>query len=139
MPKTKYLFDHKSLTYKEVSASFKEIFKKALFLISVFLVFSTIAVVLAFYFIDSPKEKVLRREIEQYKTQYKLLSEKVDNITAVMKDIQNRDDNIYRVILEAEPISEDERNAGVGGVNKYSSLEGYQNTDLLTAVSKSVF
>jgi len=138
MPKTKYLFDHKSLTYKVVSASFKEIFKKAIFFISVFLVFSTIAVILAFYFIDSPKEKVLRREIEQYKTQYQILSEKLNNISAVMKDIQDRDDNIYRVILEAEPISDAERNAGVGGVNKYSSLEGYDNSDLLIAVNKKL-
>ena len=63
MPKTKYLFDHISLTYKEASVSFKEIFKRVIFLISLFLVFSTIAVILAFYFIDSPKEKVLRREL----------------------------------------------------------------------------
>ena len=138
MPKTKYLFDHKSLTYKEVTASFKEIFKKAIFIFSVFLVFSTIAVILAFYFIDSPKEKVLRREIDQYKTQYHILNERLENITAVLKDIQDRDDNIYRVILEAEPISEDERNAGVGGVNKYSSLEGYDNSELVIAVSKKL-
>jgi len=138
MPKTKYLFDHKSLTYKVVSASFKEIFKKAVFIISVFLVFSTIAVILAFYFIDSPKEKVLRREIEQYKTQYHVLSDKLNNISAVLKDIQNRDDNIYRVILEAEPISDAERNAGVGGVDKYSGLEGYSNSDILIGVTKKL-
>lgn len=138
MAKTKYLFDHKSLTYKVVHVPFKEIFKKAVYIFSAFLVFSTIAVILAFYLIDSPKEKVLRREIEQYKTQYQLLDKKFDNITAVLKDLQERDDNIYRVILEAEPISESERNAGIGGVNKYASLEGYDNSELLVAVSSKL-
>lgn len=138
MAKTKYLFDHKSLTYKVVHVPFKEIFKKAAYIFSAFLVFSTIAVILAFYLIDSPKEKVLRREIEQFKTQYQLLDKKFDNVNAVLKDLQDRDDNIYRVILEAEPISKDERNAGVGGVNKYSSLEGFDNSELLIATNKKL-
>ncbi len=138
MPKTKYLFDHKSLTYKEVKKSFKEIFRKVVFIFSGFLVFSTIAVILAFYFIDSPKEKVLKREIEQYKNQYKLLDERLEVITAVLKDIQERDDNIYRVILEAEPVSESERTAGIGGANRYSDLEGYENSELLIAINSKL-
>lgn len=135
MAKTKYQFDHKSLTFKQVKVPFKEIFRKAIFLISVFLVFSTIAVILAFYFVDSPKEKVLRREIEQFKTQYEQLDRKLDNLNAVLEDLQERDDNIYRVILEAEPISEEERNAGIGGAGRYAELEGYDNAELMIAIS----
>ncbi|OPZ99117.1 MAG: Murein DD-endopeptidase MepM [Bacteroidetes bacterium ADurb.Bin408] len=138
MAKTKYLFDHKSLTYKEVTKSFKEILRKVVFIFSGFLVFSTIAVILAFYFVDSPKEKMLRREIEQYKKQYKNLNEKLDNISAVLKDLQERDDNIYRVILEAEPISEAERNAGIGGGDKYAELQGYNNSELLIAITSKL-
>jgi murein DD-endopeptidase MepM/ murein hydrolase activator NlpD len=50
---------------------------------------------------------------------------------SVMKDMQNRDDNIYRAIFEAEPIPENIRRAGVGGVNRYSSLEGYNSSDAI--------
>jgi len=138
MAKTKYLFDHKSLTYKKVKKSFNEILRKAIFIFSGFLVFSTIAVILAFYFVDSPKEKVLKREIEQYKNQYKILNERLDVITAVLKDIQERDDNIYRVILEAEPVSEAERNAGIGGANRYAELEGFDNSELIIAISSKL-
>lgn len=138
MAKTKYLFDHKSLTYKEVTKSFKEILPKAIFILSGFLVFSTIAVILAFYFVDSPKEKMLRREIEQYKKQYKNLNEKLDNISAVLNDLQERDDNIYRVILEAEPISDAERNAGIGGADKYAELQGFNNSELLIAITSKL-
>ena len=45
-------------------------------------------------------------------------------------------DNIYRVIFEAEPIAEEIRKAGFGGVNKYSYLEGFSNSELLTKIDK---
>ncbi|MDD3876289.1 MAG: M23 family metallopeptidase [Bacteroidales bacterium] len=135
MAKTKYHFDHKSLTFKKVQRNFKDIFKKAVFLFSGFVVFSTVAVILAFYFVDSPKEKALRREIERFKTQHEIINERLDIITAVLQDIQQRDDNIYRVILEAEPVSEAERNAGIGGVNRYAELENYDNSVLMTNVA----
>jgi len=138
MAKTKYLFDHKSLTYKKVKVPFKDILKKALYVVSAFVVFSTIAVILAFYFVDSPKEKMLRREIEQYKAQYESLNNKINNISLVLNDLKERDDNIYRVILEAEPISDAERNAGIGGADRYAHLEGFEYSKLVIAVSSKV-
>jgi len=138
MAKHQYQFDPKSLTFNKVGRSFKSIFKKALYIFSGFVVFSTVAVILAFYFIDSPKEKALRREIVQFKTQYEIISERLDIIQSVLKDIQERDDNIYRVILEAEPISEAERRAGIGGINRYAELEKYDNSHLLIEVASKL-
>jgi murein DD-endopeptidase MepM/ murein hydrolase activator NlpD len=48
-----------------------------------------------------------------------------------MADIQQRDDNIYRVIFESEPISSSIRKAGFGGVNKYANLENLENAELV--------
>jgi murein DD-endopeptidase MepM/ murein hydrolase activator NlpD len=81
--------------------------------------------------IDSPKEKLLKKENSQLKSQYKLLNSRMDQVTSVLEDIQRRDDEIYRVIFEAEPIAKEIREAGFGGVNRYKKIEGYKNSDLI--------
>jgi murein DD-endopeptidase MepM/ murein hydrolase activator NlpD len=57
---------------------------------------------------------------------------------AVLKDLQQRDDQIYRVIFEAEPIPAEVREAGYGGINRYKELEGYDNSELMTETSRKV-
>lgn len=52
-------------------------------------------------------------------------------VSTVLADLQDRDDNIYRVIFEAEPIPSSVRDAGFGGSNRYKDLEGYSNSDLM--------
>jgi murein DD-endopeptidase MepM/ murein hydrolase activator NlpD len=81
--------------------------------------------------IDSPKEKRLKRENLALEIQYKLLNERMDNMAIVLNDMQNRDDNIYRVIFESDPIPSSVRNAGFGGANRFKKLEGYESSDLL--------
>lgn len=81
--------------------------------------------------IDSPKEKLLKKENNQLKSQYELLNKRMDQVTAVLEDIQRRDDEIYRVIFEAEPIAKEIREAGFGGVNRYKKIEGYKNSELI--------
>ena len=56
----------------------------------------------------------------------------MEQISSVLEDIQERDDHIYRVIFEAEPISDNIRKAGFGGINRYRKLEGYENSELAT-------
>jgi len=56
----------------------------------------------------------------------------------VLDDIQNRDDNIYRVIFEAEPIEKSIRKAGYGGINRYQNLRGYSNSELIIKTSEKV-
>ena len=55
-----------------------------------------------------------------------------------MEDLQERDDNIYRVIFEAEPIPSTVREAGIGGVDRYSELEGLSNGDIVIETAKKL-
>ena len=52
--------------------------------------------------------------------------------------MQDRDDNIYRVIFEADPIPLSIRKAGFGGVNRYKHLEKLSNSELVTETSKQI-
>ena len=95
-------------------------------------------VVVFFQFFDSPKEKMLNREIKQLSTQYELIQNKLTQVELVLDDLQQRDDNIYRVIFEADPIPKSIRKAGYGGVNRYKDLTGYNNSDLIISTANKI-
>ncbi|MFN4233903.1 MAG: M23 family metallopeptidase [Bacteroidia bacterium] len=138
MSKVKYRFNTKSLTYERAKLTPKEIALRVLSYLATGLVFSTVVIVLAYRFLDSPKEKQLLRENENLKIQYEILNKRVELLAAVLEDLQQRDDNIYRVIFEAEPIADNIRKAGFGGVNRYKELEGYDNSQLIIETTKKI-
>ena len=94
-------------------------------------VFSVAVVLIYTSFFDSPKEKQLRREIANLELQYKVLNGRMNQASAVLLEMREKDDDIYRVIFEAEPIPSSVRNAGFGGVNRYRNLEGFENSNLI--------
>jgi len=102
------------------------------------LVFATIVLLFAYNFFNSPKEKMLRREVEQYKMQYTLLNDKLNNMSKVLDDLQDRDDNVYRLVFEAEPIPNSVRKSGYGGVDRYAKLEGFNNSELIIETTKKI-
>lgn len=131
MARTKYRFNTKTLSYEKINLDWKQRSLR----VSTFLI-SSAFLGLIFYFgaskmIDSPKEKLLKKENSQLKAQYELLDQRMAQAENVLADIQRRDDEIYRTIFEAEPIAKEIRTAGFGGVNRYKKLEGLENSDLI--------
>lgn len=138
MPKAKYYFNTSSLKYEKVVVSIRKKLLRVLGFLATAVVFSVIIVVIAYSYLDSPKEKQLIRELNELTLQYELLEQRFSQATNVLRDLQRRDDNIYRVIFEAEPIPETVREAGYGGINKYRELEGYENSDLMVDAFKKL-
>lgn len=138
MSKVKYKFNTKSLTYEKVSTSVKERLLKILSYVATGTVFATITIVLAYNFLDSPKEKKLRREIEKMKFEYEALNNKMTMAEGVLADLQDRDNNIYRVIFETEPIPDNIRKAGFGGSERYKNLQGFDNTEMMQETSQKL-
>lgn len=131
MAKIKYKYNPNTLNYEKIQLTFKDRLKKALTYALVGLFFAAIIVFFAYTFFDSPKELMLKRENAQLKAQYELIARDLNQMESVLADLERRDDNIYRQILESEPIPQSVRAAGVGGVNRYTHLEGYQNSELV--------
>ena len=138
MSKIKYRFDTHSLTYEKVGFSWKKIMLKVLSYLAIGTVFAGIIVIVAFTYFESPKEKIQKREIEWLTYQYDILDKKLDQVQTVLADIEKRDDNIYRIIFEADPIADEIRKAGFGGVDRYKELEGYENSILVTESTKRI-
>lgn len=138
MAKNKLHFNIKSLTFEKARISIKQKLLKLLGYLATGVAFSTIVILTTYRFFDSPKEKKLLREIEQYEFQYKLLNNRLSKIQDVLLDIQKRDDNIYRVIFETNPIPSSIRNVGLGGSDKYANLKGLTNSEIIIETSKKL-
>jgi len=131
MARTKYIFNTKTLAYEELRRSKAEkTFRTFLFLTTA-LALSIVLIVLSFMFFESPKERMLKREVAQYELQNKIINKRLDQMQVVLDELSDKDDNIYRIIFEAEPIPKEIRKAGYGGVDRYAKLEGYDNTEIL--------
>ncbi|MCK9421210.1 MAG: M23 family metallopeptidase [Bacteroidales bacterium] len=138
MSKVKYKFNKKLLTFDRVHTTFR---KRLLYFfshLSTGVVFAAAVLILAYNFLDSPKEKAQKREIDELKLQYQILNDQLDRATKIMADLQDRDDNIYRVIFEAEPIPNSIREAGIGGIDRYEPLKGYSNSDVVIETAKKM-
>lgn len=138
MARTKYYFNTESLKFERVVVTFRKRLLRVLGWLSTAAVFGTIVLLLAYSFLDSPKEKQLRRELNEMTIQYELLQQRMQLASSVLEDLQKRDDQVYRVIFEADPIPAEVREAGFGGVNRYRNLEAYTNGELMINTSRTM-
>jgi murein DD-endopeptidase MepM/ murein hydrolase activator NlpD len=131
MTPTKYKFDPDSLSFDKIRLGIRTLLLRflAYFIGSVIIALVYWGIFASFF--DSPKEKALKREVEQMTIQYNLIHREMANVETVLEDLQKTDDNLYRSIFEAEPVPTTEREGGIGGVNRYESLEGYNNSNLV--------
>ena len=138
MPKYKYYYDQETLSYRRIEVNTGVRFRNAFVFLTVSALFGLIMllVLLSSTLIETPKEIAQAREIDNYQLQYEQLNRKMQQIESVLDNLQDRDNQIYRVIFEANPISEDVRKAGFGGVNRYSDLEGFENSELVISTTK---
>ena len=140
MPKYKFYYDQETLSYKRIEVNNSVRFRNAFVFITVSAVFGLIMllVLLSSPVIETPKEITQAREIENYQLQYEQLNRKMKQIESVLDNLQDRDNQIYRVIFEANPITDDVRKAGFGGVNRYADLEGFDNSELIINTTKKM-
>ena len=89
-------------------------------------------------FVEPPSERGLRRELAQYKHQFEQILPRVERAEKVLENLEERDNVLYRTIFECEPVSDAERHSGIGGVERYSSLDGYENSELIKMTTRRV-
>lgn len=136
--KVKYVFNHKTLSFEHARLTARHYILKVLSYLSTSVAFTAVIVLIGTYFFDSPKERMLKREIRQYELQFKLINERMAKLETVLNDMADRDDNIYRVIFESEPIPTEARKAGIGGSDRYRDLEGYRNSEIMAQTARKL-
>ncbi len=138
MSKVKYYYDSDTLSYRKIERNRGR--KLSIFLLSLLGIFLSGFLLLLIYinlpYIETPKEKELKREMANMELQFELLNKKMQQAELVLSEVADRDNNLYRVYFEANPIPDEQRKAGFGGINRYKDLEGFDNSKLIISTSK---
>ncbi len=130
-----YYFNPETLTFEKKEFSIKDVVKRVAWFLATAFAFSVIIIWISFYLIDSPKEVMLRQENEELKKELKELDKRVNQLAIVTKDIQERDDKIYRSVFESDPIPMGERYPFLAGNKTYESIHSSDVVKMLNDVS----
>ncbi|NOT76545.1 MAG: M23 family metallopeptidase [Cyclobacteriaceae bacterium] len=123
MAKIKYFYDTESCKYIRVKTSTGDIVLNALGILSLTVSMAVGLVFLHGNYFESPKEVRLKNEIKEMTFYFEEAQKKVVSLDKNVKEMAERDDNIYRVVLGSEPIDKSIREAGVGGVDRYEDIK----------------
>lgn len=138
MSKVKYYYDPDTLSYRKIEPKKSRRYRNIAFFLLGSILFGLFALILLLNtnLVNTPQELSLSREVKNYELQFELLDKKMQQIEEVLANIEDRDNNIYRLYFEANPIPEEQRRAGFGGINRYKSLEGFNNSEMVISTTK---
>ncbi len=138
MSKVKYYYDPDTLSYRKIEPKKSRRYRNFAFFILGSFLFGLLSLILLLNtnLINTPRELSLQREVRNYELQFELLDKKMEQIEEVLANVEDRDNNIYRLYFEANPIPEEQRRAGFGGINRYKALEGFNNSEMVIATTK---
>lgn len=138
MRKVYYIYNPKTRTYDRVYPTVRQRVMSLLRSLFVGMGFGIGAFLLFLWIFGTPSEKELRIENSRLQAQYDVLSHRLDEALTVMKDLQQRDDNLYRVMLQADPIADPVRRVSYGGTNRYEELMDLANADLVVNTTQKM-
>lgn len=138
MSRTKYHYNSKTLRFEPYREKWSIRVFRIAFNLMAGMLFATFVLLLAYRYLDSPKEKRLRRELELSESQLKVLENQLSQMEEVVADLENRDDQIYRALFAAEPISAEVRKSDPSIPNRYDRFKGLLLSDLLTEATQKM-
>jgi murein DD-endopeptidase MepM/ murein hydrolase activator NlpD len=138
MAKVKYFYDADTLSYRKIEKKKGDYLKRYIFLILGALLIMFIGFVGLSQVLITPAHRADKIELENLKLHFKLIDKRLSESTTILAELQERDNNIYRTYFEANPISDDVRKAGFGGVNRYKALDGFDNSKMIKELTKNV-
>ena len=138
MRKVYYIYNPQTQTYDRIYPTMKQramSYLRRLFIGMGLGAGSFIVLLIVF---GSPSEKELRKKNSQLQAQYNVLSSRLDEAMGVLQDIQQRDDNLYRVIFQADPVPSAIRKAGYGNTNRYEDLLDMADAELVVNTTQKL-
>jgi murein DD-endopeptidase MepM/ murein hydrolase activator NlpD len=140
MARIRYYYDTETCKYERIRTKKSDVVLNALGLFALTVIMATGLLILYSNYFESPKELILKNEVKELEFYYGELNKEVKKLDAILNNVEQRDDNIYRVVLGAEPIEKSVRDAGVGGADRYADIreKDIQHNDLVIALHEKV-
>ena len=136
--KFKYRFNPDTLTFEKPKKNFQYWIRQAEFYVLISLCIIVVLFLIYFQVLPSPYEKMLRMENTNLKSQLELLEHQADQMQLVLADLQQRDENLYRVIFQAEPISTHIRTNATRKMAYYEEIASLTNSQLMAQMTRKM-
>jgi murein DD-endopeptidase MepM/ murein hydrolase activator NlpD len=138
MKKIKYFYNTNTLRYEKQLVPFRVTLLRIFAFISAAIVTGLIIVAIAFRFLDSPKEKVLKIQLERTEDQNRRYADKVVEIDERLKQLEKRDNDVYRSIFEASPIPDSARAKQIENKKELQKVAKMDNQELTDGLYKTL-
>ncbi len=140
MARIKYYYDTETCKYERIKTSTGDIILNTLGILSLTVAMAVGLLILYSSYFESPKELILKNEVKELEFYYENLEAEVERLHKQLSNMEYRDDNIYRVVLGAEPIDKSIREAGVGGMDRYEDIKDKNiiHEDIIVKLNESV-
>ena len=122
MRKVYYIYNPKTRTYDRIYPTMRQRVMSYLRRLFVGMGLGAGSIIVLLLIFGSPSEKDLRMENSRLQAQYHILSSRLDESLQVMKGLQQRDDNLYRVMMQADPVADALRTPSYNKTNRYEDL-----------------
>ena len=138
MKKIKYYYNTHTLRFEKLETPLRVRLLQVFGFIAASIVTGLIIIFIAFKYIDSPKEKLLRQENNDMDESYSLLRERVNQLEMQMDELENRDNSVYRSIFEAEPIPDSARVKDMEAKNEVKLVQRMGETELVKSMTSQL-
>ena len=134
MKKIKYYYNTNTLRYEKLETPLRVKLLRIFGFIAAAFVTAALISFLAFRFIGSPKEKILQSQNETLKDKYADIKETLRSIEQQMRELEKRDNNVYRAIFEANPIPDSARAKEIEEEKEVAIVEGLKDNELVNSI-----
>jgi len=138
MKKIKYYYNTSSLRYEKLETPLRVTLLKILGFLTTSMVTALIIVSIAFKYLDSPKEKLLRLQYERATENYTILDDRIKNLQQQMIELEKRDNDVYRVIFEANPIPDSARARAMEKQKEFLLVQSMDQRDLSASIASNL-
>lgn len=138
MKKVKYYYNTHTLRYEKLETPLRVRLLRLFGFIAGSLVFASIIVAIAFHYIESPKEILLRQENEGLRDDYAVLQKRTGELEKQMQELENRDNNVYRAIFEATPIPDSARRKEMEKNKEIELVQSMSETELVKSITEQL-
>ena len=126
-----YRYNQSAERYERVYPSGRARFFAAVRQSAIGIVVAVAGFALAYFLWESPRERELRERAELVEDRLEMLNRRADKALEVMEDLASRDNNFYRVMMQAEPITAGQRYAGLERQRNYDAIDSMADSKLL--------
>jgi murein DD-endopeptidase MepM/ murein hydrolase activator NlpD len=138
MRKVKYFYNTNTLRYEKLETPLRVRLLRILGFMATSIVTALVIVSIAFQYIDSPREKLMRQQYESTRERLAVLNRHVKKLDQQMKDLEKRDNDVYRAIFEANPIPDSARAKAMEMQKEISLVQGMDEHDLAGSISQTI-